>query len=206
MKNYIVILLILFTQLGFSQVGIGTENPTPGYILDVNGTMLVQDEFKVDAYANTGITTNDYKLLVRLTNSTPPGELAYLDMSKITIGPVNIADYVFTNLSKDNLTDVDLQFDSTKYIVGLANFQYAGQHIVKGAGANIGYFRTRTYVSGGTWHIEMRNVSLDAASDDAITYYVTLIVYDRRYFKELTTISHDFRGSTTGSTRAPAGI
>lgn len=206
MKNYIIILLALFTQLGFSQVGIGTESPTLGYELDVNGPMLVQDNFKVDAYANSGISSNDFKLLVRIINSVPPGELAYLDMANVTVGPVNIADYEFTNLSKDNVTDVNLQFDASKYIVGLANFQYTGQPIVKGPNARIGFFRTRTFVSGGTWHLEMRNVSRDVASDDAVTYNVTLIVYDRRYFKELPTISHNFGGGTSGDIPAPVGL
>ncbi len=206
MKNYSTLLFILLSQFIFSQVGVGTDNPTPGYALDVNGSMLVQEDFKVNGYSNAGISSNDFKLLVRILNSTPPGEVAYLDMANVAVGPVNIADYVFTNLSRDNVTDVDLQFSATDYIVGLANFQYIGQHIVKGSGATIGHFRTRTFIRNGTWHLEMRNVSRDAASNNAITYNVTLIVYDRRYFKELPTLSLDMNGGVDGSIPAPVGL
>lgn len=206
MKKYIVIFIFLVTHFGFSQVGIGTDNPTPGYALDVNGDALVQDEVKLNLYPDGALTDDSFNFLVRLLNSSPPGEVAYLDLTSLAVGPVNVADYVFTNLQKDNVTSVDLKYSSEKYIVGLANFQYQGEHIVKGAGANIGHFRARTFVNDGTWHIEMRNVTLDSPNDDAITYYATIIIYDRKYFKELPTISRNFGGGTTNTAPVPAGL
>jgi|SRR5690554_467321 len=203
MKNFTIIFVFLIAQSGFSQVGIGTVNPDPLYELDVNGSMLIQDNFKVNEYTNQGIDNTDYKFLVRKTNSEPVGEVAYIDMSTLTVGPVNIADYTFTNLKADNVTTVNLQFDADKYIVGLANFQYVGRHITKSPNTNIGHFRTRTFVDNGTWHIEIRNVSLDADRDDAITYHVTLIVYDRKYFKELPSIEYNMGGSASGEAPSP---
>lgn len=205
MKKYTFLLLFLITKIGLSQVGIGTDTPTPGYSLDVDGSMLVQENFKVNAYANQSLTDNDNKLLVRIINSTPPGEVAYLDLSTLNIAPVNIADYVFTNLSKDNVNDVNLQFDATKYIVGLANFQHTGEYIPK-SGSNQGHFVARTFISGGRWHLEIRNRTLDSPNNNAITYNVSLIVYDRKYFKTLTTISYNFGGNTTATIPAPVGL
>jgi hypothetical protein len=208
MKNIFLILLFI-AQFGYSQVGIGTTEPTPGYSLDVNGSKLVQDEFKVNNYTTRTLNNTDYKLLVRLLNSSPVGKVAYLDLNSVPTAPVNVADYVFTNLQKDNVTAVDLQFDADKYIVGIANLRHVGEHVVKIGGDNIGYFVNRTYVDGvtNTWHIEIRNRTLDSPNDNAVEYHVTLIVYDKAYFKSLPVISYDFGGSaTTGTIPAPAGL
>lgn len=105
------------------------------------------------------------------------------------------------------MTAVDLQYDSTKYIVGLSNFQYTGENIIKGGSGyvDIGDFVTRTYVdpTKKTWHIEMRNRTRDAASNNAIVYNVTLIIYDKKYFKELPPKTVNFGGSQDGAVDFP---
>lgn len=207
--RYIIFLAVLFcAQFGFSQVGIGTEAPTPGYSLDVNGSLLVQKEFKHKTFPLENIQNLESQFLVRVENSVPPGEVKRLDLSQIPVGPINIADYVFENILGDNLVDVDLQFDSSKYIVGLGNFRYTGAPILKGSTnyGNIGNFVTRTFVSGGTWHIEIRNRAHDAPISAGIKYYVTLIVYDRKYFKELAPIDVNMGGGNTGSTPIPTEL
>lgn len=205
-KNLTLLLFLSCTTFGFSQVGIGTTSPTPGYALDVNGSLLVQDEFKVNNFPDGTLQSNNYKFLVRLPNSVPPGEVAKLDLTQIPVAPVNIADYKFTNLQRDNVTNVDLQFDASKYIVGVANFRYEGQSIPKGANGAIGDFVYRVFVEGGTWHIEMRNRTLDAAANNTITYSVSLIIYDRKYFKTLAPISVNLNGSNTGAAAAPTEL
>lgn len=204
----VFLLFLLVVQFGYAQVGIGTTEPTPGYSLDVNGSKLVQGEFKLNNYATQTLNNNDYKLLVRLLNSSPVGKIAYLDLDSVQIAPVNVADYVFTNLQKDNVIAVNLQFDADKYIVGLANLRHIEQHVVKSGTTNIGYFVNRTYVNSdtNTWHIEIRNRTLDSPSDNAIEYHVTLIVYDKAYFKTLPVISHNFGGGTTATIPAPSGL
>ncbi len=207
MRN-VFLLFLLVVQFGYAQVGIGTTEPTPGYSLDVNGSKLVQDEFKLNTYSSQALNNNDYKLLVRLLNSSPTGKVAYLDINSVPTAPVNVADYVFTNLQKDNVTAVDLQFDADKYIVGLANLRQVGEHVVKIGSSNIGYFVNRTYVDAvtNTWHIEIRNRTLDSPNDNAIEYHVTLIVYDKAYFKTLPVISYNFGGGTTAIIPAPSGL
>ena len=210
-KNTIVLLVLCCTQFGFAQVGIGTTTPTAGKSLDVNGSLLVQDNFKkVTAFPDEQLTDLDYKFLVRKLDSNPVGEVAQLDLSQIDIAPITVANYVFSNLKKDNVLNADLQYDSSKYIVGLSNVRYEGQYITKGiVGGDytlIGNFASRTYISGGTWHLEIRNRSRDNAIDDAITYYVTIIIYDRNYFKELPLQTVDMNGSENGSTPIPSGL
>lgn len=208
MRNSILILLLLLAQLGFSQVGIGTDSPTSGYQLDVAGSVLIQEEFKLTPFTDETSEYDDFKFLTRLLNSEPVGEVAKLDLGKVKVAPINIFDYKFTNLSLDNVTSVNLQYDADKYVVGLSNFRYEGINIMKGRLYGSGYvlignFVSRTYIHNGTWHIEIRNRGRDAASNNAITYYVTLIVYDKKYFRKLNTIEKDFRGETTAQADSP---
>src|SRR5690554_167649 len=207
MKLYIIIFL-LFAQVGFSQVGIGTKTPTPGYELDVNGSLLIQKNFKFNTISSNGTQLSNVEFLFRLLNSQPVGEVSRLDLKESSVGPINIINYTFTNFPLDNVQDVDLQFDASKYIVGLSNFGYEGVPIVKGGTGylDIGNFVTRTFIENGTWHLEMRNRSRDAETSNAITYHVTLIVYDRKYFKELPKITVDFREGINATTTKPVGL
>lgn len=210
MKNTIIIPLLFCIQFAFSQVGIGTDSPTYGYQLDVAGSVLIQEEFKITPFTDENSAYYNFKFLTRLLDSEPIGEVAKLDLSLVKVAPINVFDYVFTNLKLDNVTSVNLQFDADKYVVGLSNFRYEGINIMKGWINNSGYllignFVSRTYVDEdtNTWHIEIRNRGREAAIDDAITYYVTLIVYDKKYFRKLDTIEKDFGGETTGQADSP---
>lgn len=196
--------------LGFSQVGIGTDTPTSGYALDVEGSLLIQDVFEVDNLPNVTTESTNFKFLMRKNNSNPPGEVVRLDVEEIAVAPVNIINYKFTNLKTDNVQDVNLQYDASKYVVGMANFRYVGDVIEKGrVGSdypNLGFFVSRTFVEDGTWHLEIRNRIRDSANNSTITYYVTLIVFDKKYFKELPSIVADLEGASTGAANAPTGL
>lgn len=203
---------MLSASFGFAQIGIGTTTPTPGYALDVAGSVLIQDELKLKALPDEITQNAEFKFLMRVLNSEPAGEVGRLDVEQVSVAPINIVNYTFHNLQKDNVSAVNLQFPASKYVVGIANFRYEGQVIKKGGSKadNIGNFVTRTYVdgpSGGTWHLEIQNRSLDAASDNAITYHVTLIVYDKKYFKQLPSIPANLNGQSVGAAAtAPAGL
>lgn len=202
------------TQFGFAQVGIGTTSPTLGYALDVDGSILIQKNLKIPSLPNVITEDADFKFLLRNQNSIPAGEVSRLDVKQINVAPVNIINYTLHNLSKDNVEDVNLQFDASKYVVGIANFRYVGQVIEKGEKGLlfwktypfIGYFVSRTFVNNNTWHLEIMNRNRDNADDNAITYHVTLIVFDRKYFKELPTITANLGGNNTGSANAPVGL
>jgi len=125
-----------------------------------------------------------------------------LDVGFLNVAPINVVDYSFTNIQLDNIRDVDLQYDPNKYIVGVANFRYVGDAIKKIPGGDtysIGHFVVRTFTSGGTWHLEIRNVDLDLDLNDSIDYYITLIIYDKSYFRHLSPITTNLGGSNTGS-------
>ncbi len=200
MKNKISLLvLLLSTYLVQAQVGIGTT--TPETDLHVAGDMLVQDAFSTSSLGVVSGTDENFKLITRSTSSDPVGEIAVLDVNALSVAPVNVVNYTFTNISLDNLTDLDLQYDDSKYVVGVANFQYLGDAIKKVNSPDtksIGNFVVRTFTSGGTWHLEIRNRTLDLEAEDSVTYKVTLIIYDKSYYRNLTPITSDLGGSNTG--------
>lgn len=73
----------MFAQVGFSQVGIGTNTPTSGFELDVDGSMLVQKNFKFKAVSSGTTQLSSIEFLLRLLNSEPVGEVARLDLKTL---------------------------------------------------------------------------------------------------------------------------
>ncbi len=199
-----IIILIWFLSMGTisAQVGIGTTSPQTD--LHVNGDVLVQNGFKIGSLGVVDALEEDFMLLTRSTSSTPVGKITLLDVNARAVAPVNVIDYSFSNISLDNLSDVDLQYDSDKYIVAISNFRYSGDAITKlpvggTTTYTVGNFVVRTFIAGGTWHLEVQNRTLDLDVLDSVSYDLTLIVYDKSFFRNMPTITSDLGGLNTGT-------
>lgn len=199
MRLFYILLFCPF--LSVAQVGIGTDEPEAD--LDIEGSLLIQGNTKIKSINSIGSTEEGYKYLMRLPETTPGGEIRYLEVENLSVAPVNVINYTFTNLNLDNLTDVNLQYNSNEYIVAIANFQYDGYPIQKvnlgGNTRSIGNFVTRTFINNNTWHLEIRNRSLNLSSGQSLTYRITLIVYDRSFFRQLPTVTTNMGGQNSGS-------
>jgi hypothetical protein len=200
MKQF-TILFFFLSLFANAQVGIGTTAPAAD--LHVVGDILVQTGLTVATLNTVSPTEENFKLITRVTNSLPVGEVSDLDVSTISVAPINTIDYHFTNISLDNLTDVDLLYDETRYIVAVSNFRYVGDAIkkrtVNGNKKQIGVFVVNAFTSGGTWHLEIRNQILDLDVGDSLEYYVTLVIYDKSFYRHLTPITTTLNGNNTGT-------
>ena len=200
MKKFSILFLLLSLSPLMAQVGIGTTNPQSD--LHVAGSTLVQEGFIMNNLAIVSPVEEDFQLITRVTNSLPVGEITVLDVDALNVAPVNVINYSFTNISLDNLDDVDLQYDATKYVVGIANFRYVGDAIKKvpgGTNFSIGHFVVKAFISNGTWHLQIKNEELDLDVGDSLAYYITLMVYDKSYFRHLTPITTNLGGSNLGT-------
>lgn len=197
----------LFTVCATAQVGIGTT--TPETDLHIAGELLVQESFSIKPLPAVTMADEDFKLVTRLTNSTPVGEIAILNVDSLTVAPINVINYEFSNIRRDNLREVNLQYSADKYIVGVANFRYVGDAIEKQdgiGGKTIGTFVLRTFVHNNQWHLEIRNRDLDLRNGRSVEYYVTLIVYDKSYYRNLPPIITNLGGANTGTASAVPDI
>ncbi|PHR94903.1 MAG: hypothetical protein COA80_11810 [Leeuwenhoekiella sp.] len=199
----ILLLLILLTTPCFAQVGVGTVNPEAD--LHVAGDVIIQEELELGVLPSVTNTDEDFKLLTRQTNSTPiNGEITRLDVDELTVAPINIFKYYFQNINYDNIVDLNLSFETSRYIVGIADFRYIGAPVNKvmlnNSDDSIGAFVVRTFQSGGTWHLEIRNRFLNTTfRTNAVNYEVTFIVYDTSFYRQLPTITTNLNGSNTGT-------
>lgn len=202
MRTLFTYILVLTVGVSYAQIGIGTSSPQAD--LHVAGDMLIQETFKLNNLPTVLPLEEDFKLLTRSTTSNPIGKVTELSVYDRTVAPINVVDYSFTNIQLDNLSDLDLQYDANKYIVAISNFRYTGDAITKTPVSgtttySVGNFVVRTFINGGTWHLEVQNRILDADISDTIEYAVTLIVYDKSFYRNLPLISTDLGGSNTGT-------
>lgn len=192
---------LLVSQLIIAQIGISTTDPEAD--LHVAGDLLVQEGFWLTSLPIVTNTEEDFKLISRVNGNGDLGEIKELDVRSLKVAPINTVDYHFANISSDNLSDVDLQYDADKYIVGVSNFRYVGDGIDKvnlsSSQVSIGEFVVHTFVSAGTWHLEIQNRMLDLSPSRSVEYYITLIVYDKSYFRDLPSISTNMGNSTNGT-------
>ena len=200
MKIIYSLYILLCSGAICAQVGIGTDAPQAD--LHVIGDALVQGGLVTTNLSTVSSSEEDFKLVTRITNSDPIGKITILDPDYMDVAPINTVDYHFINVDLDNLSDVDLLYDQDKYVVGVANFRHVGDAIKKipgGDNYSIGHFVVRTFKSGGTWHLEISNKELDLNVADSLEYYITLIVYNKLYFREFPAIITNLGGSNIGT-------
>ncbi|PKA82608.1 hypothetical protein ATE92_0741 [Ulvibacter sp. MAR_2010_11] len=200
MKLLYTLIIVFSSGSIFAQVGIGTTTPLAD--LHVVGDALVQGGLVTTNLTTVSSSEENFKLVTRITNSTPAGKITILDPDYMDVAPINTVNYHFVNVHLDNLSDVNLMYDEDKYVVGVANFRHVGDAIKKVPGGDnysIGHFVVRTFKSGGTWHLEISNKELDLNILDSLEYHITLIIYNKLYFREFPSITTNLGGSNTGT-------
>lgn len=221
MKSYLLIWLPFMVSLTVqAQVGIGVTNPTN--MLEVNGSdVYVADKFYINnlpAYDGTALGPDKFRIVAIDTNSQANGSaidgrvmefVGNQEMMPIIIQPYNV-----TNINADNLNDLNLNISTSKYVIAISNFEAiplnGAQGIYRKSVSNNVYvydnFVIRTFENGGTWHVEIRARDANPQTG-SYQYNFDIVLFPKRYFRNLGQINYDLGGSNTGAAvTAPSGI
>ena len=190
----IFFLIVFAYQITYSQVGIGTTNPTEQ--LEVIGDVLLTSTIETSTITSIGTTDENFKMLARVTNSSPVGLIKQLDTDNINVTPIRRQQYKFTNLSNDNIIAVNLNLAVSDYVIIPTDFKWSGPGLEK-AGVNnwdFNSFTIKITQNGGTpnnWQLELQNPLNEPVNANPIEYEVTLIIYQKAYFKEMGKVVED---------------
>ncbi len=72
------------------------------------------------------------------------------------------------------------------------------QKLILSGDDGFGNFVLRVFESDGEWHLEIGNRYLDPEEGGTVEYQLTLIIYDKSYYRKLDPIFTDMNGSNTG--------
>ena len=217
MKNLILLLACLVTASVFGQVGINTN--TPNFLLDVNGSTKIDNSFYLE---KPGISNQirGSKLLISLQDNS----IVQYDIDQSKYGPINYAEFIFRELSKDGLQDYDTKISITDYIVTVQGYYYleagTGDTDVmtnsNNGNDNIEGYQIYAYknISTNTWFLrafvndsEFRTRLGGSFGSTPVDMYLNLIIYRRGFIsKEVNSISVDMNGNETATAPLPAGF
>ena len=228
MKTYFLLPTVLLTcSLALSQVGIGVPNPTKMLEVD-GGHMYVAEDFYI---MNTvgSYTGNDtgFHIIAADPNSQSKGEPLNGELIEFynnqELLPITIQPYEIKNVRYHKMQDLNLQIPSDKYVISLSNFEAIpstgnlGLYRVSRNTSGFGTFQSFTYSNfvietsdvGNNWHvrIEAPNVNLNHNTSWTYTYKFDIIVFPKRFFKNLGDVQYNLNGSNTGAApSAPGGL
>ena len=211
-KNFLFIISLLFSGLSFAQVGIGTQTPTEK--LQVAGSMAIGQSVTIDPTAYVNNPSGFTILGTDPLSNTVGGEVLSVET---LYTPLIVQPYSVSNIYRDDLNDVNLNIPTDKYFITIANFEAipsAGNNGIYSpiatpeSNTNRGHFIIRVFESGQNWHVNIGYPTLDTQNTtDRYTYNFDIIIYSKRFYKNLGTINVDFNGSNNASaTAAPSGI
>lgn len=207
------LLFIIISGIGISihaQVGIGTMVPTES--LEVIGSVVIGTSVQLNP---TDYVNNPAGFTVVATDpqSTPiTGKLLAVENLNT---PLTIQPYSISNIYRDDLNDLNLNISTDRFFITITNFQAipsAGNNGIytntASSPINKGYFVINTFEANGTWHVKIGYPTLDTQNvTDRYTYNFDIIMYSKRFFKDLGTVTYNMQGINSGTApAAPSGI
>ena len=212
MKKNFLFIALLSSALGIAQVGIGV--PSPAEKLEVAGSMAIGQSITIDP---TNYVNNPSGFTILGTDPSSAGIGGEVMAVETLYTPLIVQPYSISNIYRDDLNDIDLNIPADKYFITIANFEAipsAGNNGIYSPTANPDYntnrgrFTFRFFQSGQNWHVNIGYPTLNTQNTtDRYTYNFDIILYSKRFYKDLGTISVDFNGSNSASAASvPSGI
>ena len=215
-NSYIFFLIVVASNMAFSQVGINTDNPIAD--LDVVGDVIIDGKLYLENPSSFSQIQNS-KLLVQ---STSQNILKYdIDVSKY--GPINYALFIFDDVSTDGLQDYDTKIPTDDYIVTINGYYYRHATIDDSAifnsllsNSNIEGLQFYAYpnTTTNTWYLRALvnnsqfQVRIGASfANNPIDMYLNLIIYRKNFIaKDKGAVTVDMGNSETATVPLPAGF
>ncbi|WP_416441883.1 hypothetical protein ACH3O9_15070 [Leeuwenhoekiella sp. A16] len=214
-----IILFLCFFALAssltcFAQVGINTITPDQDVLLDVNGNVKLNDKLFLEA---PGDYTNirGSKLLIQKTNS----EIIQYNIDQSKYGPINYAQFIFSNTSPNGIQDYNTQISTTDYLVTVQGFYFLengtnNTNVLASSAAGNNYvegFQVYAYAGTNTWYIRAfinnATFSKSGGTDINVDLYLNLIIFRNGLIsKSQSDVSVDMGGNTTITVPTPAGF
>lgn len=212
MKKSILFIALSFSLLFSAQIGIGITSPVEK--LEVSGSTAVEQSVTIDPVDYVNNAAGFTILGTDPQSAVVNGKVLSVEN---LFTPLTVQPYSVTNIYRDDLTDLNLNIPTDKYFITIANFEAIPSSGNNGiyspladpdSDTNRGHFTLRVFESGPDWHLNIAYPTLDTQNTtDRYTYNFDIIIYSKRFYKNLGTINVDFNGSNVGSAAAaPNGI
>lgn len=212
MKKYILFLALFSATRYFAQVGIGITSPVEK--LEVAGSVAIGQSVTINP---TDYVNNPAGFAILGTDplsSIVGGEVLSVEN---LYTPLTVQPYSITNIYSDDLNDLNLNIPTDKYFVKIANFEAVPNSGNTGiyspvagpvTNTNRGYFTLRIFESGTNWHLNIAYPTLNTENiSDRYNYNFDIIIYSKRFYKDLGIVTYDLHGSNSGTApAAPSGI
>lgn len=208
MKKNFLFIFLLWSALSIAQVGIGVASPVEK--LEVAGSMSVGQSVTIDPTVYVNNASGFTILGTDPLSNTVGGEVLSVET---LYTPLIVQPYSVSNIYRDDLNDLNLNIPTDKYFITIANFEAipsAGNNGIYSpvanpeSNTNRGHFTIRVFESGSNWHVNIGYPTLDTQNTtDRYTYNFDIIIYSKRFYKNLGTINVDFNGSNNASATAP---
>jgi len=209
---------LFFATLSKAQIGINKSNPSA--TLDIAGDVKLEESLYLEDPGEF-TTIRGSKLLINTTGD----EVVEYDILLSKYGPINYAEFVFANLSKDGLQDYDTKIPIDDYIVTIQGYYFLGAGTSNTnvmahstiTDTNIEGYQIYAYknTTTGTWFIRgfVNNAEFMVADPSyhyypaPIDLYLNVIIYrDGFITKSISPISIDMGNASTGIAPLPTGF
>jgi len=206
MKKLILMSIFCFTTKTIAQVGIGTTTPTEK--LEVVGAAAIGTSVTLDPIDYVNNPSGFTIVGTDPQSTTVNGKVVAIET---LYTPITIQPYTINNIYRDDINDLNLNIPTDKYFITIANFEAipsTGNNGIYTNTNNKGYFVFNAFQSGTTWHVKIGYPTLDTQNTtDRYTYKFDVILYSKRFFKNLGEITYNLNGSNSGiAPSAPTGI